>query len=192
MRVIGIDPGTAIVGYGIIEKGKSKNNLKVIDYGCIFTEKTLSMEERLCIIYKELTELLDKYMPTHMAIEELFFFRNSTTVISVGQARGVILLAGKQKGLEIKGYTPLQVKTGVTGYGKADKKQVQQMVQRVLKLKEIPKPDDAADALAIAYNHINALSSGLYGLDQKLAISAKTLKKDKLTAKEFKELLLQK
>jgi len=189
VRVIGIDPGTAIVGYGIIEKEKS--GLKVLDYGCILTEKTLPMEERLCIIYKELSELLDKYTPTHMAIEELFFFRNSTTVITVGQARGVILLAGKQKGLDIKGYTPLQVKTGVTGYGKADKKQVQEMVQRVLKLKEIPKPDDAADALAIAYNHISALSSGLYGLDQKLTISTKALKKDKLTTKEFKELLLK-
>ncbi|MGF6906885.1 crossover junction endodeoxyribonuclease RuvC [Fusobacterium sp. PH5-44] len=190
MRIIGIDPGTAIVGYGIIDG--EKNKCEVVDYGCIFTEKNLPMEDRLCIIYQKLSELIEKYKPTHMAIEELFFFKNSTTVISVGQARGVIILAGKQKGLDIQGYTPLQVKMGITGYGKADKKQVQEMVKRFLKLDEIPKPDDAADALAIAINHSHSLHSGIYGLDTKSTISTKNFKKNKMTAKEFKELLLQK
>ncbi|MDR3259042.1 MAG: crossover junction endodeoxyribonuclease RuvC [Fusobacteriaceae bacterium] len=190
MRVIGIDPGTAIVGYGIVDYEKTKFNL--VEYGCIYTDKNIPMDERLCEIYAQLSTLLDKHMPTHMAIEELFYFRNSTTVISVGQARGVLLLAAKQKGLEIKGYTPLQVKMGITGYGKADKLQVQQMVQRFLNLKEIPKPDDAADAIAIAITHINAMGSLTYGLNSKKPLSGKAIKKDKMTAKEFRELMLQK
>lgn len=153
MRVLGIDPGTAIVGFSILDF--ENNRFNVIDYGCIYTDKDMPMEDRLCKIYSELTEIIKKYSPSEMAIEELFYFKNNKTVISVGQARGVIVLCGRQNNLVINHYTPLQVKTGITGYGKAEKKQIQLMVQRILGLSEIPKPDDAADALAIAITHIN-------------------------------------
>ncbi|MDR1835465.1 MAG: crossover junction endodeoxyribonuclease RuvC [Fusobacteriaceae bacterium] len=187
MRVIGIDPGTAIVGYGILDY--EKNKFTPVDYGCIFTDKDTPMEKRLVEIYDGLSALLDKYKPEHLAIEELFYFRNATTVIPVGQARGIILLAAAQRNISIKGYTPPQVKVGVTGYGKAEKKQVQQMVQRLLNLREIPKPDDAADALALAVTHINALHSLAYGLTSTRTLSEKAVKKDKLTADEFRELI---
>lgn len=187
MRVLGIDPGTAIVGYGIIDFEKGKYN--VIDYGCIYTEKDIPMEQRLCEIYAQLTEIIKKYQPEYMAVEELFYFKNNKTVISVGQARGVILLCGQQNSVKIQGYTPLQVKIGVTGYGKAEKKQVQLMVQKFLNMKEIPKPDDAADALAIAFTHINSLNSGISGgLSTK--VSTKVLPKMKLSAKEYRELII--
>lgn len=189
MRVLGIDPGTAIVGYGVIDFEKGKYN--VVDYGCIYTDKDLPMEQRLCEIYVQLTELIKKYSPEHMAVEELFYFKNNKTVISVGQARGVILLCGQQNGVKIQGYTPLQVKIGITGYGKAEKKQVQLMVQKFLGMKEIPKPDDAADALAIAFTHINSLNSS-FGESLNLKLSTKNLPKEKLTAKEYRELLLGK
>ncbi|MGL4392835.1 MAG: crossover junction endodeoxyribonuclease RuvC, partial [Fusobacteriaceae bacterium] len=115
MRVLGIDPGTAIVGYGIIDF--DKKNYETIDFGCIFTDKNLDMEERLLIIFDELSELIKKYKPNHVAIEDLFFFKNSKTVISVGQARGIIVLASMKAGVKPVGYTPLQVKMGITGYG---------------------------------------------------------------------------
>ncbi|WP_291259477.1 crossover junction endodeoxyribonuclease RuvC [Fusobacterium sp.] len=188
MRVLGIDPGTAIVGFSILDFENSK--FKVIDYGCVYTDKDLPMEERLCKIYSELTEIIKKYQPTDMAIEELFYFKNNKTVISVAQARGVIILCGNQNNLKINHYTPLQVKTGITGYGKAEKKQVQLMVQKILSLDEIPKPDDAADALAIAITHINSINSGFFsrGLNDKL--STKNLPKTKISAKEYRELIL--
>ena len=159
MRVIGIDPGTAIVGYGIIDY--DKNKYSVVDYGVILTSKDLSTEERLEVIYNNMDKILKKYKPEFMAIEDLFYFKNNKTVISVAQARGVILLVGKQNNIPMSNYTPLQVKIGITGYGKAEKKQVQQMVQKFLGLSEIPKPDDAADALAICITHINSLGSKL-------------------------------
>lgn len=189
MRVLGIDPGTAIVGYGIIDYSLKK--YEVMDYGCIFTDKSLDMEDRLVIIYDELTKLIEKFNPTHIAIEELFFFKNNKTVISVGQARGIIVLAGMKKGIKPVGYTPLQVKMGITGYGKADKKQVQTMVQKILGLKEIPKPDDAADALAIAVTHINALNSSIIAASSSI-LSTKKIVKEKMSAKEFRELILKK
>lgn len=188
MRVLGIDPGTAIVGFGVIDYEESK--FKIVDYGCFYTDKDTPMEDRLCQIYEKLDDLIKKYNPEHMAIEELFFFKNNKTVISVGQARGVLLLCGKQNGLKIQGYTPLQVKTGITGYGKAEKKQVQLMVQKFLEMKEIPKPDDAADALAIAITHINSLNSGYFGQALASTISTKALPKEKLTAKEYRDLIL--
>ncbi|MGL4424690.1 MAG: crossover junction endodeoxyribonuclease RuvC, partial [Cetobacterium sp.] len=123
----------------------------------------------------------------------LFFFKNNKTIISVGQARGVIILAGRRKNLKIESYTPLQVKMGITGYGKADKKQVQLMVQKILKLNEIPKPDDAADAIAVAITHINSLTNSLYS--PKVSINTKIEKSvstNRMTAKEFRELLLKK
>ena len=151
MRVIGIDPGTAIVGYGIVDF--EKNKYEAVHYGVITTSKDLNMEDRIFIIYEELKKILDEYKPEYMAIEDLFYFKNNKTVISVAQARGIVLLTGKQKNIPIASYTPLQVKIGITGYGKADKKQMQEMVRIQLNLKEVPKPDDAADALAAAITH---------------------------------------
>ncbi len=190
MRVLGIDPGTAIVGYGIIDS--TRGNYEMIDYGCIFTDKNLDMEERLLIIFEELMLIIQKYKPDHIAIEELFFFKNTKTVISVGQARGIIVLAGMKCGVKPIGYTPLQVKMGITGYGKATKDQVQQMVQKILKLKEIPKPDDAADALAIAVTHINSLSSGMHGLGNSTTLTTKKITKEKMSAAEYRTLILKK
>lgn len=187
MRVLGIDPGTAIVGYGIVDF--ENNRYSTVDYGCIYTDKELPMSKRLEKIYNELFDLLEKYKPEHMAVEDLFYFKNNKTVISVGQARGVILLCGEKNGLEAKSYTPLQVKMGITGYGKAEKKQIQLMVQKILKLKELPKPDDAADALAIAVTHINSLSSGCYNISGGKTICDKNIKSGKLSAKEYRELL---
>lgn len=182
-RVLGIDPGTAIVGYSIIDYEKSK--MSVIDYGCIFTDKNLAMEDRLCIIYKKLTQIIEKYAPSEMAIEELFYFKNNKTVISVGQARGVIAMCGRLNNLKIYNYTPLQVKIGITGYGRAEKKQIQLMVTKILGLDEIPKPDDVADALAIAITHIN--TRGGFG-SSKISKNI-NVNKNKITAKEYKELL---
>ncbi|CAM3059686.1 crossover junction endodeoxyribonuclease RuvC [Streptobacillus felis] len=155
MRVIGIDPGTAIIGYSIVDFNKGKTEL--IDYGCIYTDKDLSMPVRLEQIFFKLETLFNMYKPDHMAIEELFFFKNQKTIITVAQARGVIVAKAQISGIEIFNYTPLQVKTGITGYGRAEKKQVQEMIKILLKLDEIPKPDDAADAIAIAINHINTI-----------------------------------
>lgn len=188
MKILGIDPGTAIVGFSIIELENS--SLKLLDYGCIYTDKNLPMEERLVIIFNELEKIINKYSPDHMAIEELFYFKNNKTVISVGEARGVILLAGKKNNLSIYEYTPLQVKIGITGYGKADKKQIQLMVKTILKLKEIPKPDDAADAIAIAITHINSLKNLQFSNISSFSVSTKNLSKTKMSAKEFRELLL--
>lgn len=148
MIILGIDPGTATTGYGVLES--VNGNLKMIATGCVLTDKGLEMPDRLNLIGDEIRTLIRKFGPEVMAIEELFFFKNKKTVISVGQARGVAVFIGKSEGVDIHEYTPLQVKQAVTGYGRADKKQVQLMVKNILKLKEIPKPDDAADALAVA------------------------------------------
>ena len=148
MIILGIDPGLAIVGFGVIEKGKFKTN--VVDYGVITTPKEDTLPIRLQKIYKGMCELIDKYNPEQVAIEELFFNTNTTTGISVAEARGVILLACINKGLKLYEYTPLQIKQALTSNGRADKQQVQFMVKAILNLKAIPKPDDAADALAIA------------------------------------------
>ena len=155
MRVLGIDPGTAIVGYSIIDY--KNNKIQLIDYGCIYTNKEDSLSLRLEQVYLRVESLINLYNPDHMAIEELFFFKNQKTIISVAQSRGVIILKAQLSGLDIYNYTPLQVKTGITGYGRANKKQVQEMTKIILKLSEIPKPDDAADAIAIAINHINTI-----------------------------------
>ncbi|MDD3190634.1 MAG: crossover junction endodeoxyribonuclease RuvC [Candidatus Pacebacteria bacterium] len=148
MIILGIDPGTATTGYGVLES--IGGNLKMVENGCILTDKGLEMPERLNILGKEIRVLVKKFRPDAMAIEELFYFKNKKTVISVGQARGVAVFVGENEGVEMHEYTPLQVKQAVTGYGRADKKQVQSMVKNILKLKEVPKPDDAADALAVA------------------------------------------
>jgi crossover junction endodeoxyribonuclease RuvC len=151
MKIIGIDPGTAIIGYGVIEKLKIQNQkLKVINYGCIKTSVDLSTAERLVVLNKELEKLLKKHKPGAIAVEDIFFFKNLKTAIKVSQARGVILFTAANLNIPIYEYTPLQVKQAVTTYGRAEKIQVQKMVKILLNLKEIPKPDDAADALAIA------------------------------------------
>ncbi len=147
MIILGIDPGTATTGFGVLESSGGK--VKMIEYGTVLTSKELSMPERLKILGIEIEKIIEKFVPEVMAIEELFYFKNKKTVISVGQARGVALFVGKSNNLEIREYTPLQVKQSVTGYGRADKRQVQMMVKNILKLEKIPKPDDAADALAV-------------------------------------------
>lgn len=151
MRIIGIDPGYAIVGFGVLDY--SGNTFNIVDFGAITTQAGVPFEERLKIIYEDLTYVLDKYKPDQMAIEKLFFNTNQKTVIDVAQARGIITLAAVQHKIIIAEYTPLQVKQAVVGYGKAEKKQVQELTRQILKLKEVPKPDDTADALAIAICH---------------------------------------
>lgn len=156
MIILGIDPGIALVGYSIVEF--IGNRYRALEYGCITTDASLSCPERLQIIYRELTDIIEKYKPDDFAIEELFFNKNVKTAITVGQARGVQILAGINSGLPIYEYTPLQIKQAVTGYGRADKRQVQEMVKLLLNLKEIPKPDDAADALAVALCHGSSIN----------------------------------
>lgn len=155
MVILGIDPGIAIVGYGVIKIVGNKS--LVLDYGVIETGSHMTLPDRLSYVYKKMLDLIEKYDPEDMAIEELFFNKNVKTAIMVAQARGVEVLAGINKGLNIYEYTPLQIKQAVTGYGRADKNQVQQMVRILLNLKEVPKPDDAADALAIAICHGSSL-----------------------------------
>lgn len=152
MIVIGIDPGTATTGFGIIKKTRGEN--KVVDFGCIITKPGMPDAERLKILSNELNKLLKKHQPKVMAVENIFFFKNLKTVMPVSQAKGVILLAAAKKKIPVYEFSPLQVKMAVTGYGKAEKKQVQKMVFNLLNLKEIPKQDDAADALGIALCYI--------------------------------------
>lgn len=148
MRILGIDPGTGILGFGVIDFQKSKT--KLIDAGVIRTPVKQPDAERLLTIYDELKELIEELKPEVMSVEKLFFAQNVTTAMTVSQARGVVLLLGQQYKLELHEFTPLQIKQAVTGYGKADKKQMQEMVRVLLGLTEVPKPDDAADALAAA------------------------------------------
>jgi crossover junction endodeoxyribonuclease RuvC len=151
MRIIGIDPGTGILGFGVIEFLKSESRL--VDAGVIRTPVKEDDANRLQIIYDELTDIIFATKPQIMAVEKLFFSQNVTTAMTVSQARGVVLLTGKQAGLDIYEYTPLQIKQALTGYGRADKQQIQEMVKVILKLNRIPKPDDCADALAAAITH---------------------------------------
>ncbi len=151
MRILGIDPGTATVGWGIIEI--ETGTPTVVASGHISTSKEIPLSQRLLEISRDIREILALYKPSEAGVEELFFFKNQKTVISVAQARGAILLTLEENNVSIFGYTPLQVKQALTNYGRADKAQVQQMVKALLKLKEIPKPDDTADALAIALCH---------------------------------------
>lgn len=148
MRIIGIDPGTGILGFGIIDYEKSKMNL--VDAGVIRTPVNHPDAERLLIIHDELKQLINEFKPEVMSVEKLFFAQNVTTAMTVAQARGVVLLLGQQYKLGLHEFTPLQIKQAITGYGKADKKQMQEMVRVLLQLKEVPQPDDAADALAAA------------------------------------------
>lgn len=157
MLVLGIDPGSAITGFGLVKE--VGNSLRAVDYGCIRTAPSETLEIRLQKIYQEVCQLIEKYKPDHFAVEELFFNKNVRTALTVGQARGVILLAGAQCGLKVHEYTPLQVKQAVVGYGRAEKAQIQFMVKTMLSLPAIPKPDDVADALAIAICHTHYYKS---------------------------------
>ena len=148
MKVLGIDPGTAALGYGIVER--SRGRLREVDHGCLITSADLSMPERLLAIHALVIELIELHQPDLMGVERLFFSRNVQTALGVGQARGVVLLAAAQHGTPVREATPNEVKSAIAGYGAADKEQVQRMVQLVLGMSELPRPDDAADALAIA------------------------------------------
>lgn len=157
MRILGIDPGYAIVGWGVIDYESSR--FRVVDYGSVQTKAGTDTVERLEKVYQGINTIIERYKPEHMAIEELFFNTNATTAIVVAEARGVTLLAARQHGLVIGEYTPLQVKQAVVGYGRAEKEQVIRMVTTVLGLEKPPKPDDTADALAIAICHGHSASS---------------------------------
>ncbi len=159
MYILGIDPGFAIVGWGIIES--VKGNIRPVAYGAIRTPAHTDIEERLLMIQNDLEEIIKKYKPEEMAIEELFFNTNITTAIAVAEARGVIICTAHKLGVKIGEYTPLQVKQAVVGYGKAEKNQVIAMVTSLLKLKAPPKPDDTADALAIAICHSQCAGSAI-------------------------------
>lgn len=159
MRIFGIDPGIARTGWAAIEVQSS--NLKVQGYGCIETTPDRNISERLLEVYKEISRLIKKYQSENLAIEELFFNTNSKTAFVVGQARGVMLLAAAQNNIPVFIYTPLQIKIAITGYGRADKNQVGKMVKTILKLTEVPKPDDTADALAVALTHAFTVKSSI-------------------------------
>lgn len=149
MLTIGIDPGTAITGYGLVRQA-TDGSLQAVDYGVIQTPAKSPLPERLVQLYSELTSLIEQHQPQAAAVEKLFFQRNVRTALSVGQGRGVVLLVLAQAGLAVSEYTPMEIKQAVVGYGGADKNQVQQMVRALLELDDIPRPDDAADALAVA------------------------------------------
>ncbi len=153
MVILGIDPGVAIVGYGVVEC--VSGNFRCLEYGCITTPAHTLLEDRLSEIYQGMQELISRHRPDCMSVEELFFNNNQKTAVDVAQARGVILLAANRARLPIYEYTPLQVKSAVVGYGRAEKQQVMYMVRQYLHMKETPKPDDAADAIAIAICHGN-------------------------------------
>ncbi len=154
MRILGIDPGYAILGWGVIDR--IGNKFRVIAYGAITTDKDMSMTARLEYIYDSLRDIIDEYRPEVAGIEKIYFNSNAKTAINVGQARGVAVLACIKGGLQVEEYTPLQIKQALVGYGRADKKQVQFMVKTMLGIQEVPKPDDTADALAAAICHGNS------------------------------------
>lgn len=157
--VLGIDPGTATTGYGLVRK-REDGSLESAAYGTIQTPAGVAAHKRLSMLYQQLNQIILLHMPDSCAVEKLFFQRNISTAIAVGQARGVVMLAISEAGLEMAEYTPNEVKQAVAGYGNAGKKQIQEMVRILLTLPEIPKPDDAADALAIAITHLNTQKYG--------------------------------
>lgn len=155
MLVLGIDPGTATTGYGLVRENQ-RGELQLVEYGTVLTPAGLEPEKRLLTLHQRLSEIILLHRPDCGAVEKLFFSRNVTTAIAVGQARGVALLCLAENGMPVAEYTPMQVKQAVSGYGGADKKQVQIMVQVILNMDELPRPDDAADALAIAITHLHS------------------------------------
>ena len=162
MIIMGIDPGYAIVGWGVVEY--KNNHFKVLDFGAITTAAGEYFPSRLSVIFKGINDIIDRYHPDVMSMEKIFYNSNAKTVIDVSQARGVITLAAYNRGLEIAEYTPLQVKQSVVGYGRAEKKQVQEMTRTILGLQKVPKPDDTADALAMAICHGHSSGSLLQNM----------------------------
>jgi crossover junction endodeoxyribonuclease RuvC len=158
MIVLGIDPGTARLGYGVVERQGS--DLTMHDYGCLETVNDRPLEQRLLLIHEAIDDLIETWRPEAVGVERLFFNKNVQTAMAVGQARGVVLLTAAQHGLPVLEYGPHEVKLAVTGYGKAPKDQVQRMVQLVLSMPQVPRPDDAADALAVAVCTAHAISPG--------------------------------
>lgn len=154
MIVMGVDPGTAITGVGVVEGRQGK--FTALYYDCIYTSPRLTPSQRLGKIYDQLMDLMERFSPHQIAVEELFFNVNVKTALSVGQARGVVLLAAERNNIEVAEYTPLQVKQAVVGYGRAEKRQVQSMVKKLLALNDVPAVDDASDALAVAICHLNS------------------------------------
>ncbi len=166
MRILGIDPGYAIVGYGVLDYDKV--SFATVNYGAITTDSETPFDRRLKEIYDDMCSILDMFNPDCMSIEKLYFNTNTTTGIDVAQARGVIMLAAAQRNIPIYEYTPLQVKVAVTGYGRAEKHQVQEMTKNILHLKAVPKPDDTADALAIAICHGHTGASRLAAVQESM------------------------
>ncbi len=158
MRILGIDPGYATVGFGILDY--QRMDYRPVEFGVLLTEAHTDFSSRLARIYEDMCFLLDKYRPQEMAVEQLFFNTNKTTGIMVAEARGVLLLAAAQRGIPVFEYTPLQVKSAVVGYGRAEKHQVMERTRRILHLTDVPRPDDAADALALAICHANSAPPG--------------------------------
>jgi crossover junction endodeoxyribonuclease RuvC len=156
MIVLGIDPGLVNTGWGVVSQEEGISGEQIKAYGCIKTRADCFLPQRLALIYEKLMEVIRKYKPDNMAVEKIFYAKNVKTTLFLGQARGIVLLAGYQAGLSISEYTALQVKQSLVGYGRAEKKQIQNMLKNVLKLKEIPRPEDAADALAVAICHLNS------------------------------------
>lgn len=165
MRILGIDPGYATIGFGVVDA--HRGSLRLLQYGVITTPPELSFAERLRVIYDDMNHLMDAMEPDVMAIEELFWGHNVTTGIGVSHGRGVILLSAVQRGLPISEYTPMQIKQAVVGYGNATKLQVMDMTKRLLHMEKVARPDDAADAIAVALCHARSATSLLYGLDKK-------------------------
>lgn len=161
MRILGIDPGIATVGFGVIEFDNRK--FETIEYGAVFSPSNESMPARLKMVYDDMSYIIDKFKPDEVAVEELFFNTNVKTAIAVGQARGVLILSAANRGIPVYEYTPLQVKQAVVGYGRAEKNQVQQMVKAILGLCDVPKPDDTADALAVAVCHAHCCGARARG-----------------------------
>jgi len=182
MIILGIDPGIAIVGWGVIDYAGFGKKPKTIDYGAITTPSTMRTEDRLCAVYEELDSIIKTYRPEAAAIEELFFNTNQKTGIIVAEARGVLILACRENKVPIYEYTPLQIKDSVTGYGRADKKQIIDMVTLFLNLPEPPKPDDTADALAVALCHGNTGSSRLAEFYNKPTTMAGKIEEDRPTS----------
>ena len=171
MRVLGIDPGYAIVGYGVVDYDGMRFN--TVGYGAVTTDSDTPFPERLKSIYDDMITVINKYKPDCMAIERLYFNTNTTTAIDVAQARGVIILSAKSCGIDISEYTPLQVKQAITGYGRAEKYQVMEMVKNLLSLSSVPKPDDTADALALTICHGHSIGSSFGKLNSSMKGKAK-------------------
>lgn len=165
MRILGIDPGYATIGFGVVDA--QRGSLRLLQYGVITTSPELPFAERLNVIYEDMNHLIDAMEPDVMAIEELFWGHNVTTGIGVSHGRGVILLTAVQRGLPISEYTPMQIKQAVVGYGNATKQQVMDMTKRLLHMEKVARPDDAADAIAVALCHARSATSLLYGLEKK-------------------------